>query len=91
MRTASRRRAPQCLATTIRKVEPMGSGMVRLYFAAEQDGAWDDRVIIEIPCVAIRPNFAFALDAVREIEQAQGGGHLDQTALAAIPHLGTVN
>lgn len=91
MRTTTRRRAPQCLATTIRKVEPMGSGMVRLYFSAEQDGGWDDRAIIEIPCVAIRPNFAFALDAVRSIEQANEEQDSSSVPLAAIPHMGTVN
>ncbi|WP_375762869.1 hypothetical protein ACE10X_22410 [Bradyrhizobium sp. Pha-3] len=90
MRTTTRRRAPQCLATTIRKVEPMGSGLVRLYFAVEQGGLWEDRAVIEMPSIGIPQNFAFTLEAVREIERAEGAD-LDHTPLAAIPHLGAVN
>lgn len=90
MRTATRRRAPQCLATTIRKVEPMGSGMVRMYFAVENGGSWEDRAVIEMPSVSIPSNFAFTLDAVRSIEQANEE-ESRSAPLAAIPHLGTVN
>ncbi|MCP1851215.1 MULTISPECIES: hypothetical protein [unclassified Bradyrhizobium] len=89
MRTATRRRAPQCLATTIRKVEPMGAGMVRLYFAVEQDGTWDDRAVIEMPCVSIASNFAFAVDAVRAIA-ADPDANPEPTKLG-LPYLGTVN
>ncbi|MCA1399370.1 hypothetical protein [Bradyrhizobium sp. BRP56] len=89
MRTATRRCAPQ-LATTIRKVEPMGHGMVRMYFAVENGAAWEDRAVLEMPCASVAGNFAFAVDAVLAIEQAEGND-LDHIPLAAIPHRGTVN
>ncbi|MGF6309930.1 hypothetical protein ABIB82_004073 [Bradyrhizobium sp. i1.8.4] len=92
MRTTTRRRAPQCLATTIRKVEPMGSGMVRLFFAVESAGAWEDRAVIEMPCAVVAQNFAFAVDAVRAINEAKGEeSRSDLVPVAAIPYRGTVN
>ncbi|MGY2988695.1 hypothetical protein [Bradyrhizobium sp. USDA 4508] len=88
MTARTRRCAPQ-LATAIRKVEPMGSGMVRMYFSVEQDGAWHDRAVIEMPCVSIASNFAFAVDAVRAIT-ADTDANPEPTKLG-LPYLGTVN
>ncbi|MCC8937440.1 hypothetical protein H8A99_13395 [Bradyrhizobium sp. Arg68] len=89
MTATSRRRAPQCLATVIRKIEPMGAGMVRMYFAVEQGGTWDDRAVIEMPCSVVHQNFAFAVDAVRAIA-ADPDANPEPTKLG-LPYLGTVN
>ncbi|PAY05378.1 hypothetical protein CK489_28730 [Bradyrhizobium sp. UFLA03-84] len=89
MSTTPRRRPQQCLATTIRKVEPMGAGMVRMYFAVEQAGGWEDRAVIEMPCCSIPSNFAFALSAVKAIERELEDE--PRSGLQLVPHLGTVN
>jgi hypothetical protein len=36
------KRVPERVSTQIRKVDPVGGDMMRLYFAVERDGAWDD-------------------------------------------------
>ncbi|MCP1969769.1 hypothetical protein [Bradyrhizobium elkanii] len=91
MSSTTRRCAPQ-LATTIRRVEPLGHGMVRMYFAVENGAAWEDRAVLEMPCASVAGNFAFAVDAVRAIEQANGeGSQADAVPVAAIPYRGTVN
>ncbi|MVT70659.1 hypothetical protein GPL21_36975 [Bradyrhizobium pachyrhizi] len=61
----------------------MGHGMVRMFFAVEREGTWEDRAIIEMPCGSIAGNFAFAVDAVREIAR--------ETDVQMVEHLGTVN
>ena len=50
----SKRRVPQHMASSIRKVEPVGGDLVRLYFALiSSGGAWDDQVTILMPMSVI--------------------------------------
>ena len=41
------------MASSIRKVEPVGGDLVRLYFALAGSGAWDDQVTILMPMSVI--------------------------------------
>lgn len=61
------RRAPEHIATAIRKVEPVGDGLIRLYFAVPRGGAWDDQVSILMPSVSVTAAFHFAMTATGEI------------------------
>ena len=85
MSTASRRRPPEHLATQVRKVEPIGGGLVRLYFAVERDGAWDDQCTMLMPCSSIGDALGFAITSAREIARDIGAD------IKQVPLLGTVN
>lgn len=61
------RRVPEHVSTQIRKVEPVGGDMVRLYFAIEREGAWDDQVTILMPSASMESAFGFAVTSAREI------------------------
>jgi hypothetical protein len=65
----NRRRPPEHLATAIRKVEPIGGGMVRLYFTLERDGAWDDQCTMLMPIAALQDALGFAVTSAREISE----------------------
>jgi hypothetical protein len=49
----NRRRAPEHFSTSIRKVEPVGGDVVRLYFALERNGARDDVFTVLMPSASI--------------------------------------
>ena len=49
----NRRRAPEHFSTSIRKVEPVGGDVVRLYFALERNGARDDVFNVLMPSASI--------------------------------------
>jgi hypothetical protein len=61
------KRVPEHFSTQIRKVEPVGCDVVRLYFAVERGGAWDDKFTVLTPTSAIKPSFNFAVTSAREI------------------------
>ncbi|MGY3575509.1 hypothetical protein [Bradyrhizobium sp. USDA 4504] len=86
MSSTARRRAPEHVASTVRKVEPLSGGLVRLYFAVEREGAWDDQCTLLMPCSSIGDALGFAVQAAREIARETGG------AVQQIEHRGgTVN
>ncbi|MBR1190067.1 hypothetical protein [Bradyrhizobium sp. AUGA SZCCT0160] len=62
-----KRRIPEHVATQIRRVEPVGGDLVRLYFSVERGAAWDDQVTILMPASCISGSFDFAVQSVREI------------------------
>jgi hypothetical protein len=77
--TRARRRVPEHVSTQIRKVEPVGGDMVRLYFAIERDGTWDDQVTVLMPSASIPAASGFAVTSAREIS-AEAAGVVPQTA-----------
>ncbi|MCP1747526.1 hypothetical protein ABIF65_009491 [Bradyrhizobium japonicum] len=92
MKPATPRRAPECLATTIRKVEPMGSGMVRLFRCLAFRSSTTSPSVLDngpvFPSAAILDR-----EAVRSIVEANGPdeGGPDLVPVATIPYRGTVN
>jgi hypothetical protein len=75
-----KRRAPEFVSTQIHKVEPLGGGLVRLYFAVPKGVEWDDQCTIIMSSTAVPDALGFAVTSVREIA-IEGG-------LAVIPHRG---
>ena len=63
----SARRVPQHMASSIRKVEPVGGDLVRLYFALVGSGAWDDQVTILMPMSVIGDCLSFVGTSIREM------------------------
>jgi hypothetical protein len=61
------KRLPEYIATAVRKVEPVGGGMVRVYYALERSGAWDDQVTILMPIVCIAESNSFVAQSAQEI------------------------
>lgn len=80
----SRRHPSEHLATSIRKVEPMGGGLVRLYFAIERNAAWEDQATIIMPTASIDDALGFAIGAARDLAAQDGDTR-------TVPLLGTVN
>jgi hypothetical protein len=78
-----KRRVPEYVSTQIRKVEPLGGGLVRLYFAMPDGAAWDDQCTILMPCAALPDALGFAVASAREISAEEG--------LLRIPHRGMVS
>jgi hypothetical protein len=66
-RSPSAKAPTPIFCTTARKVEPIGSDCVRIYLAVESGGAWEDRVVIEMPIRAVLENSQFVVDATTEI------------------------
>ncbi|WP_338688266.1 hypothetical protein V5279_23480 [Bradyrhizobium sp. 26S5] len=84
-RSASNRRAPEYTATQLNKVEPLGAGLVRLHFSVAGDEVWDTQCTIIMPLTSIDGALGFAVDAARQIAQA------DAKDVQLVPYLGTVN
>jgi hypothetical protein len=63
------KRVPEHVSTAIRKVEPIGGDMVRLYFSIERGGAWEDTFTVLMPLAVIKSSFDFATASAREIAQ----------------------
>jgi hypothetical protein len=61
------KRVPEHFSTSIRKAEPVGGDVVRLYFAMELGGAWDDQCTLLMPAACLPDAFRFAVTAAREI------------------------
>jgi hypothetical protein len=61
------KKVPEFVGTTIRKVEPVGGDIVRLYFAIEREGAWDDQVTLLMPSACVPASLNFAVASTREI------------------------
>jgi hypothetical protein len=73
-RASRQRRVPEYVSTQIRKVEPVGGDMVRLYFAIEREGAWDDQCTVLMPSASVPDAMGFAATSVREIAVEAAGG-----------------
>jgi hypothetical protein len=67
MGQSNKRRVPEHFSTSIRKVEPVGGDVVRLYFALERQGAWDDQFTVLMPSASVPATFGFAVSSAREI------------------------
>jgi len=63
----NKRRVPEYFSTSIRKAEPVGGDVVRLYFALERQGAWDDQFTVLMPAACLPNALGFAVTAAREI------------------------
>jgi hypothetical protein len=64
---AQTKRVPEHISTSVRKVEPVGGGMVRLYFALERNGAWDDQCTLIMPCASLPQSLGFAMESAQQI------------------------
>jgi hypothetical protein len=78
-----KRRVPEYVSTQIRKVEPIGGDLVRLYFAVPRGAEWYDQCTIIMSSSAVPDALGFAVTSVREI--AMEGG------LALIPLRGMLS
>lgn len=58
---------PEFFCTTVRKVEPIGAGCVRIYHSIEKNGAWHDVFTVIIPIAAVLKDAKFVMDAATEI------------------------
>jgi hypothetical protein len=65
--TTGRRRAPEYVSTQVRKAEPVGGGMVRLFFSLERDGTWDDQFTVLMSVASLPNALGFAMMSAREI------------------------
>lgn len=58
---------PEFFCTSVRKVEPLGSDCVRLYFSIERNGVWEDRGVVEMPIATALAGARFLLTSATEI------------------------
>ncbi|MBR1230232.1 hypothetical protein JQ600_35645 [Bradyrhizobium sp. AUGA SZCCT0176] len=61
------KKIPEIFFTTVRKVEPIGGDCVRLYCSVERNGAWEDRVTLEMPIAQLIKNTKFITEAAADI------------------------
>jgi hypothetical protein len=61
------KRLPEYFATAVRKVEPVGGGVVRVYYAMERNGAWDDQFCVLMPIESIASSNSFVAQSAQEI------------------------
>jgi hypothetical protein len=66
---AKRARVPEFVSTAVRKVEPVGGGMVRVYYALERNGAWDDQFTMLMPIASVESSNGFVIESAREIAE----------------------
>lgn len=66
-RNMSAHRVPTISFTHVRKVEPMGAESIRIYCSVIKDGAWEDRVIIEMPISGAIDSSEFVTKSAGEI------------------------
>jgi hypothetical protein len=64
---AKRARVPEFVSTAVRKVEPVGGGIVRIYYALERNGAWDDQFTVLMPVASVESSNGFVIQSAREI------------------------
>jgi hypothetical protein len=61
------KRIPEFFSTSVRKVEPVGGGVVRVYYAWERNGAWDDQFTVLMPIASVESSNGFVIESAREI------------------------
>jgi hypothetical protein len=61
------KRIPEFFSTAVRKVEPVGGGVVRVYYALERNGAWDDQFTVLMPIASVESSNGFVTQSAREI------------------------
>jgi hypothetical protein len=61
------KRIPEFFSTAVRKVEPVGGGVVRVYYALERNGAWDDQFTVLMPIASVESTNGFITQSAREI------------------------
>jgi hypothetical protein len=64
---AKRARVPEFFSTAVRKVEPVGGDVVRVYYSLERNGAWDDQFTVLMPIASIASSNGFVIQSAREI------------------------
>lgn len=62
-----RQRAPEYFCTTLRKVEPVGREVVRIYCSIEREGLWEDQVTILLPIATVERATKFVSESATEI------------------------
>jgi hypothetical protein len=61
------KKVPEFFSTAVRKVEPVGGGVVRVYYALERNGDWDDQFTVLMPMATIATSSSFVNQSAREI------------------------
>jgi hypothetical protein len=61
------KRIPEVFSTAVRKVEPVGGDVVRVYYSLERNGAWDDQFTVLMPIASVPKAFGFVVTSAREI------------------------
>jgi len=61
------KRIPEFFSTAVRKVEPVGGVVVRVYYSLERNGAWDDQFTVLMPIASVESSNGFVIESAREI------------------------
>jgi hypothetical protein len=61
------KRIPEFFSTAVRKVEPVGGDVVRVYYSLERNGSWDDQFTVLMPIASIASSNGFVIESAREI------------------------
>jgi hypothetical protein len=61
------KRVPEFFSTAVRKVEPVGGDVVRVYYSLEPNGAWDNQFTVLMPVASIITAKVFVTQSAREI------------------------
>jgi hypothetical protein len=65
---------PEFFCTNVRKVEPIGSGCIRVYCAIERNGAWEDQFTVVVPMSAAVIGANFVAESATDICNEVAGG-----------------
>jgi hypothetical protein len=79
----SKRKILEFVGTQIRKEEPLGGGLVRLYFAIPDGGAWDEQCTTLMPSECLPDALGCAVASAKKIALEEG--------FRSIPHQGMVS
>jgi hypothetical protein len=67
------KRIPEFFSTAVRKVEPVGGDVVRVYYSLERNGTWDDQFTVLMPIASIAASSSFISQSAREIAAEVAG------------------
>jgi hypothetical protein len=65
---------PEFFCTNVRKVEPIGSGCIRVYCAIERNGAWEDQFTVVVPIAAAVTGAKFVSESATDISNEVTAG-----------------
>ena len=61
------RKIPEIVYTTVRRVEPVGDDLVRLYCSLENGNAWEDRGTLLVPVNRLLKNAKFITESIADL------------------------
>lgn len=61
------RKLPEIVYTTVRRIEPVGEDMVRMYCSIENGTRWEDRGTLVLPVRQLLKNAQFVVASVTDL------------------------